>query len=127
MTIPTLKPKHDHHVTMSGIFVLSTMMRDEIVEFYTTRLELNIWIEQEDCTILRQDNLILGFCQRETADTGGIITFWYGSDKEVDDEYAKLADVAEGPPEVNEKYRIYHFFFRDPEGRMLEVQRFLDL
>ncbi len=112
---------------MSGIFFLSTMMRDEIVEFYTTRLELNIWIEQEDCTILRQDNLILGFCQRETADTGGIITFWYGSDKEVDDEYAKLADVAEGPPEVNEKYRIYHFFFRDPEGRMLEVQRFLDL
>lgn len=112
---------------MSGIFFLSTRRRDEIVEFYTTRLELNIWIEQEDCTILRQDNLILGFCQRETADTGGIITFWYGSDKEVDDEYAKLADVAEGPPEVNEKYRIYHFFFRDPEGRMLEVQRFLDL
>ncbi len=112
---------------MSGIFFLSTRRLDEIVEFYTTRLELNIWIEQEDCTILRQDNLILGFCQRETADTGGIITFWYGSDKEVDDEYAKLADVAEGPPEVNEKYRIYHFFFRDPEGRMLEVQRFLDL
>ncbi len=112
---------------MSGIFFLSTRRRDEIVEFYTTRLELNIWIEQEDCTILRQDNLILGFCQRETADTGGIITFWYGSNKEVDDEYAKLADVAEGPPEVNEKYRIYHFFFRDPEGRMLEVQRFLDL
>ncbi len=112
---------------MSGIFFLSTRRLDEIVEFYTTRLELNIWIEQEDCTILRQDNLILGFCQRETADTGGIITFWYGSNKEVDDEYAKLADVAEGPPEVNEKYRIYHFFFRDPEGRMLEVQRFLDL
>lgn len=112
---------------MSGIFFLSTRRRDEIVEFYTTRLELNIWIEQEDCTILRQDNLILGFCQRETADTGGIITFWYGSDKEVDDEYAKLADVAEGPPEVNEKYRIYHFFFRDPEGRMLEAQRFLDM
>ena len=112
---------------MSGIIFLSTTMRDEIVEFYTTRLGLDVWIEQEDCTILRQDNLILGFCQRETADTGGVITFWYGSDKEVDAEHAKLADVAEGEPQVNEKYRIYHFFFRDPEGRMLEVQRFLDL
>ena len=50
-----------------------------------------------------------------------------GSDNEVDEEYEKFKDVAEGAPEVNEKYRIYHFFFRDPEGRMLEAQRFLDM
>ena len=112
---------------MSGIIFLATKKLDEIKDFYIERLGMHIWIEQEDCTILRQDNLILGFCQREEAETGGTITFWYGSNKEVDDEHAKLADVAEGPPRVNEKYRIYHFFFNDPEGRRLEVQRFLDL
>jgi catechol 2,3-dioxygenase-like lactoylglutathione lyase family enzyme len=112
---------------MSGIIFLSTQRRDEIVEFYTGRLGMNVWIEQEDCTILRQDNLILGFCEREKADTGGIITFWYGNNQEVDAEYAKFQDLAEGPPQVNEKYNIYHFFFRDPEGRRLEVQRFLDM
>ncbi len=112
---------------MSGIVFLSTRKREEIVEFYTTRLRMNVWIEQEDCTILREDNLILGFCEREAADTCGVITFWYGSNKEVDDRYVELADVAEGEPRENETYRIYHFFFRDPEGRRLEVQRFLDL
>ncbi len=112
---------------MSGIVFLSTEHREEIVEFYASRLGMIVWIEQEDCTILRQDNLILGFCQRETADIGGVITFWFGSNAEVDEEYEKFKDVAEGAPEVNEKYRIYHFFFRDPEGRMLEAQRFLDM
>ena len=43
------------------------------------------------------------------------------------DAHAKHADIAEGEPQVNEKYNIYHFFLRDPEGRKLEVQRFLDL
>jgi catechol 2,3-dioxygenase-like lactoylglutathione lyase family enzyme len=112
---------------MSGILFLSTQKREEIVAFYTSRLGMTVWFEQEDCTILREDNLILGFCQRETADTGGIITFWYGSNKEVDDRYTELIDVAEGEPQENERYRIYHFFFRDPEGRRLEVQRFWDL
>ena len=112
---------------MSGIIFLSTRKLEEIVEFYGSRFDMNVWMEQEDCTILREDNLILGFCQRETADTCGIITFWVGSNKEVDDLHARHADIAEGEPRVNETYNIYHFFMRDPEGRRLEIQRFLDL
>ncbi|TRO46689.1 VOC family protein [Candidatus Bathyarchaeota archaeon] len=112
---------------MSGIVFLSTTMRDEMVEFYTSRFGMTVWIEQEDCTILREDNLILGFCQRDKADSCGIITFWVGSNGEVDALHAKHSDIAEGPPQVNERYRIYHFFLRDPEGRRLEIQRFLDL
>ena len=122
-----MKVHKAHPVHMSGIIFLATQRREEVVDFYTSRLGMDVWIEQDDCTILRQDNLILGFCQRESAETGLTITFWYGSDREVDAEHARLADVAEGPPEVNEKYRIYNFFLRDPEGRRLEVQRFLDL
>ena len=112
---------------MSGIIFLSTTRREEIVEFYKSRFDMTVWIEQADCTILREDKLILGFCQREPADRGGVITFWVGSNKEVDAAYAKYADIAEAEPQVNEKYNIYHFFLRDPEGRKLEIQRFLDL
>jgi catechol 2,3-dioxygenase-like lactoylglutathione lyase family enzyme len=112
---------------MSGIVFLGTNALEEIVEFYRSRMGMVLWIEQEECTILRHDNLILGFCQREDADTGGVITFWHGTNKEVDEEYERLKDIAEGPPKVNERYNIYHFYLPDPEGRKVEVQRFLDM
>lgn len=101
-------------------------MRDKLVEFYTSELAMTIWIEQEDCTILKRDNLVLGFCQRESADTGGIICFWFDTKRDVDVMYERFRSLAEGPPAENARYRIYHFFFRDPEGRRLEIQKFLD-
>jgi catechol 2,3-dioxygenase-like lactoylglutathione lyase family enzyme len=111
---------------MPGIVFLGTERLREIVEFYTSRLGMNVWLEQEDCSILQYDNLFLGFCQREKATVGGIITFWFETNAEVDERYEDLADIAEDPPTENAKYKIYHFFLRDPEGRILEVQRFLD-
>lgn len=112
---------------MSGIVFLSTRALGDIVHFYTSRMGMSVWLEQEDCTILRHGDLALGFCGRDRADTCGIITFWYRTDAEVDERYRDLKDLAEDAPRLNEKYRIYHFFLRDPEGRRLEVQRFLDL
>jgi len=111
---------------MPGIVFLSTERLREIVDFYTSRLGMEVWLEQEDCTILQYDNLFLGFCQRETANTEGIITFWFETNREVEERYEDLMDLAEGPPAENAKYRIFHFFLRDPEGRKLEVQRFLN-
>jgi hypothetical protein len=111
---------------MPGIVFLSTEKLPQIIEFYTSRLGMRVWIEQEDCTILQYDNLCIGFCQRQKADTEGLITFWYKTNSEVDRKYEDLTDLAEGPPVENQKYRIYHFFLRDPEGRRLEIQRFLD-
>ncbi len=112
---------------MSGLIFLSTRALDETVRFYTSRLGMEIWLEQEDCTILRHGNLMLGFCQRETTDACGIITFYFASRGEVDDRYERLKDIADGPPKDNPKYRIYHFFLRDPEGRRLEIQKFHDI
>jgi catechol 2,3-dioxygenase-like lactoylglutathione lyase family enzyme len=124
--MPTIYPVTSLSKDMPGIVFLSTEILPEIIEFYTTRLGMKVWIEQEDCTILQYDNLSIGFCQRQKANTEGIITFWYETSEEVDQRYKDLADLAEGPPVENQKYRIYHFFLRDPEGRRLEVQRFLD-
>ena len=32
----------------------------------------------------------------------------------------------EHPPRLNTHYRIYHFFFRDPDGHRIEIQQFED-
>jgi hypothetical protein len=34
-------------------------------------------------------------------------------------------DIANAPPRINDRYRIYQFFGRDPEGCTLEWQAFL--
>ncbi len=45
----------------------------------------------------------------------------------MDKVYSRLADVAEGEPESRvPDYNIYQFFGKDPEGRTLEFQCFLD-
>jgi hypothetical protein len=32
----------------------------------------------------------------------------------------------EAPPATKETFNIYHFFLRNPDGYLIEVQRFLD-
>ncbi|HEY9804664.1 MAG TPA: VOC family protein, partial [Leptolyngbyaceae cyanobacterium] len=40
-------------------------------------------------------------------------------------EYLKKLGVEfEKPPTLNEKYNIYHCFLRDPNGYLIEIQRF---
>ncbi|MEH1781425.1 MAG: VOC family protein [Nostoc sp.] len=40
-------------------------------------------------------------------------------------EYLKERGVDfEKPPTLNKKYNIYHCFFRDPDGYLIEIQRF---
>jgi len=112
---------------MSGLIFMSTKRLDDMVRFYTSRLGMEIWLKQEDCTILRHGNLMLGFCQRDMVDACGIITFYFDSREKIDSRYEDLRDLADGPPKENPKYRIYHFFLRDPEGRRLEIQKFLDI
>jgi nitroreductase len=111
---------------MSGIIFVKTGDLDQITAFYRERLRFEDWLAQEDCVILRHGNLLLGFCQRDQVDTAGLITVFCPSQKEVDDYYDSLGDVAENRPRRNDKYNIYHFFGKDPDGRTFEVQYFLN-
>ena len=56
----------------------------------------------------------------------GLITFFYDRKERVDQAYEQFKALARTPPQMNKKYRIYHFFARDPEGRMIEFQYFAD-
>lgn len=110
---------------MSGIVFFGTDDRDRIVEFYTGRLDFDVWLEQTGCTILQYDNLLLGFCEREEAESEGVVTVVYDSKELVDERYDALKDVADDSPSENEPYRIYNFFGTDPDGRTFEIQTFL--
>ena len=70
--------------------------------------------------------MLFGFCQRDRAEMEGLLTFFVESRMEVDDFYHRFRKTALSPPKENPEYRIYHFFARDPEGRMIEFQKFLD-
>lgn len=110
---------------MAGIIFFKSKNLEKVKEFYTKQVRMNIWLEQEDCIVLKHGNLLLGFCAREETDTQGMITFFYPTREEVDSMYAKLVECEKAEPKVNDKYQIYHFFAKDPENRTIEFQSFL--
>ncbi|QSG09101.1 VOC family protein [Halapricum desulfuricans] len=110
---------------MSGIVFFGTADLEGIIEFYEQRLGFERWLEQPECTILEYGNLLVGFCEREQAETDGVVTVVEETRAAVDDRYDELTDVADEPPSENEPYRIYNFFGTDPDGRAFEVQTFL--
>lgn len=109
---------------MAGIVFLKCKDLAKCRKFYTERVGMRIWLEQPDISILRHGNMLIGFHETGSADTGCLLTFFYETREAVDAIYRDLG--APGPvPRVNEKYRIYHFFSKDPEGRDMEFQAFL--
>lgn len=110
---------------MSGIVFFRTERRVEVTSFYIERLEFDRWLEQEGgCTILRYDNLLVGFCDAAETDDEGVVTIVVEDEATVDDLHRELSDVARGPPEANDEFDVYQFFADDPDGRTLEVQTF---
>jgi nitroreductase len=109
---------------MSGIVFFKTNMLEKLVDFYVGEVGCGLWMNQEDCVIFRHGNLLFGFCRRNNVNLSGTITIFYGTRDEVDECYRKFTSIASAPPKFNDKYSIYHFFARDPEGRDIEFQTF---
>ncbi|MFO7650342.1 MAG: VOC family protein [bacterium] len=110
---------------MAGIVFLKTNELARVVEFYRDEVGMKTWLEQPDICILAHGNLLLGFHAQPEADTQGMFTFFFRTAAEVDVMYARLKSCATTVPKTNERYRIYHFFGKDPEGRAIEFQAFL--
>lgn len=98
--------------------------------FYEELMGLPLARDQGDCRIYQvcSDGYV-GFCQRDDApdQPAGVILTIITS--EVDEWYAHLRDQGvtfDEPPTFNPKYNIYHCFLRDPNGYLIEIQRFLD-
>ena len=109
---------------MSAIIFFKTRNLDKLRSFYIDQIGCRLWLDQGDCLILRHGNQLLGFCQRDIAETEGMITFFYQSQSEIDRLYEHFRSSSISAPVMNEKYNIYQFFAHDPEGRSLEFQYF---
>jgi hypothetical protein len=108
-----------------GITFIRTAMIDTLKDFYLNEVGCDLWLDQGGCAIFQHGNQLFGFCQAAKAELEGLLTFFYTNTKMVDYMYGKLNHLADAPPVKNPKYRIYHFYARDPEGRRIEFQVFL--
>ena len=99
-------------------------------DFYQNILGLTIYKDQDVCIIFNINSQSkIGFCTHIPVIYGEkspIITL---VTDEVDEIYNKLikrgVEIKE-KPKKNQKFNIYHFFFNDPNGYTVEIQKFLD-
>ena len=109
----------------SGIIFIKTTKLEEVKQFYIERVGCELWLDQGNCAILKYGNILVGFCENQKADLDALVTFFYENKEHVDEMYKGLESISASPPKENTKYRIYHFYARDPEGRSVEFQSFL--
>ena len=97
--------------------------------FYEEIMGFPLALDQGTCRIYRvARQAYLGFCQRAGAGRpdGVILTL---VTQDVDGWHARLTArgvVCEKAPIFNPTYHIYQAFFRDPNGYLIEIQRFED-
>lgn len=95
--------------------------------FYGDVLGLELARDQGPCLIYRVAGpAYLGLCDHRPPDPGGVIVTLV--DDDVDGWAARLAAAGlevEGPTH-NDRFALYHLFVRDPDGHLVEIQRFDD-
>jgi catechol 2,3-dioxygenase-like lactoylglutathione lyase family enzyme len=103
---------------------------DKTAPFYEKVLGLELALDQGSCRIYNivGHKAYLGICEGATNREKDGVIFTLVS-QNVDAWYERLTTMGipcEHPPRENPTYHIYHFFVRDPNGYLLEIQRFLD-
>lgn len=95
--------------------------------FYKGLCGLRLWLDKGGCRIYEiEGGGKIGFCKHMDTDAKHtIITL-------VTDEVDILYNIftengveTGGAPKITEKYGIYHFFAKDPDGHIVEIQKFL--
>ena len=111
------------------ITFLYTRDLEQIARFCEQIIGLSLTLDQGSCRIYQVvEGAFVGFCQRdvtpEQAENTVIFTLvtqevdaWY-------DYLRKQGVTIEKPPAENPAYKIHHFFLRDPNGYLIEIQRF---
>jgi predicted enzyme related to lactoylglutathione lyase len=102
---------------------------DSTAEFYREILGLECSRDEGDARIFKTvDGAFIGVCkvfaERVVEPKGGMISM---VTDDVDAWYQRLTDnglAIENPPRRLEKFGIYSFFVRDPNGYVIEFQQF---
>ncbi len=102
----------------------------ETRRFYEDILNLKLYKDQGKCLIFDMNGHgKVGFCTHHPKNhaESTCITFVYERKREVERMYHRLrTEVDEiSEPTLNDEFKIYHFFTKDPDGHTLEFQVFL--
>ena len=125
-------PSFDQQVTFLYVKDLEKSAR-----FYGETLALQLVLDQGLARIYRigRSTAFLGICLSsavqqapppDRAPLGVIVTFVTDDVDGIYDELRSKGVAFETVPTVNAAYKIYNCFFRDPDGYLLEIQKFLD-
>ena len=97
--------------------------------FYGEGLGLEMVIDQGQCRIYRlTESSYVGVCERpESGSSNVVVTIVTDDVADWHDRFVTAGAETDGEPRENSEYRIYHFFATDPDGHVLEVQRFWDV
>jgi len=101
--------------------------------FYEQIMELPLVLDQGTCLIFQlTENSFLGFCEQAgalgavTEEPAGVIFTLVTEKVDLWHQLLSNKGVAfESLPRLNPQYNIYHCFFRDPNGYLIEIQKFL--
>ena len=112
------------------IIFLGTDDLKKTADFYLKILNLTIYKDQGICQIYNiSKECKIGFCTHMpiTHETNSpILTFVTENVDEMYEDLLKKGIVIPQPPQKNPKFKIYHFFIKDPNGYTIEVQKFLN-
>ncbi len=98
-------------------------------EFYQGTLGLPLVLDQGTCRIFKATaGAFLGFCQKAAPpDSPQAIITLVTEDVDAWVEELRTRGVRlEKGPQFNPDFQIYHAFLRDPNGYLVEIQRFAD-
>ena len=113
----------------SQIVFLATSNLPRTGDFYEKTLGLPLALDQGKCRIYRvAGEGYIGFCEQKDPPSveGVIITIVTREVYEYCDLLRERGVVLEKEPVFNADYKIYHCFLRDPNGYLVEIQRFDD-
>jgi predicted lactoylglutathione lyase len=124
MQSKTLKMKFD-----SQIIFLSVRNLQITSSFYEINFEFKLVLDQGQCRIYKTPaDSYIGFCEKQNVIVGEnvVITFVTEEvDKVFDELKSKASDIEiVKEPALNERFKIYNGFVKDPDGYLIEIQRF---
>ncbi len=100
----------------------------ETRQFYNSVLGLKVARDQGTCLIFKVNpSAFLGFCEHIEPLPAGRKVILTLVTEDVDGWYLHLKKngaIIEEPPKAKPKFKIYHFFLKDPDGYWIEFQRF---
>ena len=112
------------------VMFLPTDDHQKIIDFYEGLLGLELVRDQKLCRIYKTGPAsYLGFCERGYSiptEFRVVITLLID---DVDGVYKLLKDrnvETESMPEFSERFNVYQFFLRDPNGYLVEIQKFIE-